>query len=685
MFVNHLKRALGRFLPRRPAPILVPCPPTLRQVCAVSGVDLDAWVEGARREPRLYVHLADRDLERLHAQFPGVVERTVRAADDVLAHRFDLLGSGSYVPVDPDRPEKDGYRPIDWYLDPVRGSRFRQMVPYKEWDLFSMRPENADIKLPWELGRCQHWVPLGQAWQLTGDERYAREISRQLQDFLEVNPVGMGVNWTCTMDVAIRAANWAIALEMIRNADFLGAEFWAGAYEALYDHGYFIANNLENHYEVTSNHFLSNVVGLFFVSAVFRDMATGCNWDTFCRQALEVEIAVQVLPDGADYESSVPYHRLVTELFMAASRLADHHGAPLSKGYRDTLSKMLVFMEGVLRPDGRMPQFGDADDGRFHIFTDFSDWDPQDPRHLFAPAAAMFTNPEWSSLGGVDGAWEAAWWGFALSPVEAMPPPSRFRLYEDAGIAVMREHGHYLAVTNGIVGTKGFGNHKHNDQLSFEYHHAGQPLIVDPGSYVYTPDFDARNRFRSTAYHNTLQVDSEEQNELKPEWLFRMFETARAEHMEFKVLAEFGAYRGRHVGYTRFSQGVTHERLVALSRDSGALWLRDVLIGQGRHRLHWHFHLAPDVRAETGTDGTFIHSAGGRYQLVHESRMKVVINDAGYSPSYGRQLPCQALDISVTADLKGSLSFEFEVRPAETVESGSFAMQVRDVYPGGVA
>ena len=31
---------------------------------------------------------------------------------------------------------------------------------------------------------------------------------------------------------------------------------------------------------------------------------------------------VQVLPDGADYESSVPYHRLVAELFLAGDRLA---------------------------------------------------------------------------------------------------------------------------------------------------------------------------------------------------------------------------------------------------------------------------------------------------------------------------------------------------------------------------
>mgnify|MGYP003337307296 CR=1 FL=1 len=110
--------------------------------------------------------------------------------------------------------------------------------------------------------------------------------------------------------------------------------------------------------------------------------------------------------------------------------------------------------------------------------------------------------------------------------------PARAKLFPDAGLAVYRDGaGQYLLITNGKVGTNGFGNHKHNDLLSFEYHHDGVALVVDPGSYVYTSDFDARNRFRSTAYHNTLQLDGREQNDLKPEWIFRLFETSHAEHI----------------------------------------------------------------------------------------------------------------------------------------------------------
>src|SRR5262249_12326327 len=159
--------------------------------------------------------------------------------------------------------------------------------------------------------RCQHWCVLGQAYRLTHDERFAFEIGRQLDDFVEANPTGVGVNWTCTMDVGLRAVSWAMGLELVRDSRSLDAAFWARAYEALFDHGVFIRNNLENTYEVTSNHFLSNLIGLLFLGAVFADLPQGVEWLSFSRAALEREMTVQVLPDGADYESSIPYHRLV--------------------------------------------------------------------------------------------------------------------------------------------------------------------------------------------------------------------------------------------------------------------------------------------------------------------------------------------------------------------------------------
>jgi uncharacterized heparinase superfamily protein len=630
---------------------------------AASIVDWPSWL--ASRQPSgLYVDIPAAPLALLRERYPDRVEATRARAERLLAHEFDLLGSGPFVPVDPTRPARGNYRPIDWYLDPVQHLRFPQGVPHRDWKLYEMRPGNADVKLPWELARCQHWVTLGQAFRLTRDERFATEIANELDDFVEANPVGIGINWTCTMDVGLRAVSWALGLELVKTSA-LAAAFRQRAYAALFDHGRFIRANLENTYEVTSNHFLSNVVGLWFLGAVFGDMPEGGAWQAFAREALEHELDVQVLPDGADFESSVPYHRFVTELFLASARLGQTIGAPLSPRYCARVKEMVAYLAGVLRPDGLMPQIGDADDGRLHIFSGYASTSPQDPRHLFAPAASMFDERSWRGLAGEVGDWEAAWWGFDLSiePASRTKDPRTSQLFPDAGVAVMRgDDGHYLVVTNGVVGTKGFGNHKHNDQLSFEYHSGGTPFVVDPGSFVYTSDPAARNRFRGTASHNTLSIDGVEQNELNPEWLFRLFESSNAEHVAFVDDGDRVEYAGRHHGYERLPEAVTHERVVTMQKTSGAVKVRDRVLGRGPHELTWHFHLAPGVHADDEGGGNVLLVSGSRrVRLRLPSDLRVEVTPAEYSPSYGVKRPCLAVDASMRASLDGERVWVFEI------------------------
>lgn len=631
---------------------------------ALPGGDLDwaGWLAGLHSSARLFPAVSAQAVARLHKEMPEQAEAAIKAAERVLRHEFDLLGSGLYHPVDPTRPAGNGYLPIDWNLDPVSGLRFPSGIHHKEWDLWKMRPGMADVKLPWELARCQHWPALAQAWLLTGDSRFVEEIFAERADFDEANPVGYGIHWTCTMDVAIRAANWALALEMSRTYT-APEEVWIPAYRSLLEHGRFIRSNLEDKYEVTSNHFLSNVVGLFYLARVFQELQEAREWEEFSRNAIEREMQVQVLPDGADFESSVPYHRLVTELFLGAVRVADQSGKPFSGQLRARLQDMVEFLLGVLRPDGLMPQLGDADDGRLHILTDYGTWKPQDARHLLASVSHALGVAGWRHYGGIKGQWEAFWWsgGADFGGFSADPIPALERHFPDAGIAIHRSPQAYLAITNGIVGTKGFGNHKHNDLLGFEYHPAGMPLIVDPGSYVYTSDPAARNVFRGTGYHNTLMVDGVEQNETNPEWIFRLFEKASPETLEFRMAGEAFIYRGRHIGYTRLEHPVTHERSFELARNDGTLSITDRLEGSGQHRLHWHFHLAPavEVTLEAGEIRLFQKETGIHWRLTVPAGVTVNCSPVWYSPSYGIRIPCRALELETEVALPNDASWNF--------------------------
>ena len=622
------------------------------------------WHEWMERRPAatpVYGPWNRADIARLRQVYPDAVSRILAAAYAARAHSFVLLGRGPFTPADPDRPSRDGYQPIDWRVDPASPSRFPGGFPHKTWNFETMRPGNADIKVPWELARCHHWVNLAQAWHLTGDGSYACEVQRQCEDFIENNPTGTGIQWTCTMDVAIRAVNWVLAWELLESCEAIDAAFRLRWVSALYAHAGFIRDNLENTYEVTSNHYLSNVVGLYFLGRLFQTTEAGRAWLDFAHSAIEHEMTIQVQADGSDFESSVPYHRLVTELFLAAARVAHVHGRPFGHAFTARLKHMVGFLATVLRPDGLMPQLGDADDGRLHVFGGLAQSTPQDPRHLFAPAASILDEPSWRAIGGPSSAAEAVWWGLPLLLAESPSLPLADAHFADAGIAVSRSGATYLAITNGRVGTRGFGNHKHNDLLSFEFHADGTAWLVDPGSYVYTSDPAARNLFRSVRYHNTLRVDGLEQNELKPEWLFRLFESALPECAAWRADSEAVEYTGVHHGFTR-EAGPVHERRFRLDRATSDLSIVDVLRGgTGAHRITWHFHCAPGTDVVNRGSVVELHGAGRTRTLRPPAGLALAIADGWYSPSYGVRLPCRVLEFEAQVELPDEREWRYSL------------------------
>ena len=75
--------------------------------------------------------------------------------------------------------------------------------------------------------------------------------------------------------------------------------------------------------------------------------------------------------------------------------------------------------------------------------------------------------------------------------------------FGDGGFFVMRNAVDHVFVDCGRIGLADRGGHGHNDCLSFEAVLDGVHLVTDCGSFVYTRSFEERNRFRSTASHNT--------------------------------------------------------------------------------------------------------------------------------------------------------------------------------------
>jgi hypothetical protein len=503
-------------------------------------------------------------------------DSVVQRADEIVAHRFDLLGSG---------PTELG-RQIEWRADFKTGRRW----PLRHGSLLPVSyGDGSDIKVPWELSRAQHLPLLAGAHRMTGERRYLDELGSQLSDWIQANPVELGPNWACTMDVAIRAANWTAALSIA--AESVAEEPWlTPALESLLLHGRFIRTHLEDG-RVRGNHYLSDVVGLLPVAALFSASPGGMAWAEWAVDELASEMEHQVRSDGGAHEASIPYHRLVTELFLCGTQAADALvPGRLPPWYHERLDEMFAFVAGYTRPDGLAPQVGDADNGRFLPLGDYGQ-DPRDHRHLFAQAGREFV------------------------------PATGSVAFPETGVFVMREGDLYVIVRCGDTGRYGLGGHSHNDQLSFELANGAEPLVVDPGTFLYTPDPEARNLFRSTGFHSTLRIDGGEQNELRTDDLFAMRDRAQAEALSW----EGTTFEGRHHGFP----GATHTRRLELTRDG--LRIRDTVNSAAARELEWTFPLAPgaESKAEIRAEGLEFRPEQG-----------------WYSPSYGVRVPTTFLRAS---------------------------------------
>ena len=262
-----------------------------------------------------------------------------------------------------------GYAPLDWQLDCKSGFRWCEA----DWfgDIRIAPDAGVDIKVPWELARMQHLVVLAQAFVLTKDVGFAREVRNQTLDFIAQNPPGFGVNWRVAMEVAIRAANWTAAFEILRAADFVFDTPFLDAFKAsLRDHGRHVMANLERYPEGRGNHYLADIAGLAFIAAGLPCTSETDAWRAFAAQEIPAEVLRQFNPDGSNFEASVCYHRLASEMAAFALAVLSGSGAamPDLAGVAARLARAGEFLRDLTTPSGRMVQIGDNDSGRFFKF-----------------------------------------------------------------------------------------------------------------------------------------------------------------------------------------------------------------------------------------------------------------------------------------------------------------------------
>ncbi|HXR98591.1 MAG TPA: alginate lyase family protein [Terriglobales bacterium] len=417
------------------------------------------------------------------------------------------------------------------------------------------------------------------------------------------------VSWN-SYTISNRIENWAYA-EMV-----LDRSWPAPIRASLRQQAAFLARRLE--YDLRGNHLVRNAAALLLAASWIK-APEAVQWRRRALQALDTCLRRQVLPDGGHYERSPMYHLLVMEDFVQSLCLLRYEelSSPVRLRLEETLSRMADFAVAMQRGDGAIALMNDSVLGIAPA-----------PRELLGRVSRL------------------------LEGRRELPQarPDRLNLFPDSGFAVVAGGGWRAIVDGGPLGPNEQPGHAHCDLGSVLADLEGEPILEDTGVFEYQAG-QRRHYARSTAAHNTLQVDGLEQGDVWGE--FRLGRRARPIAL---------AAPNEHLCQLQFAwpgAPVRHKRTVELG--SHGLRIDDEITGRGMHAFTLRWHFAPDVVPVRPDELSLFVSANGTHFQTHlDADWDWKLELTPFYPEFGRERRRYCLLGRRSAKLPVRVSTRFE-------------------------
>lgn len=370
------------------------------------------------------------------------------------------------------------------------------------------KPWNFPNRTPlwnYNLHYFEYLFPFVKEYKDTGDNRYLEKIKVIISAWIKENPRGTRPGWD-PYPIALRLTNWLSIYTHLKSNFQVDPQFFKELLSSVWEQYDYLAHHLEK--DLLGNHYFEDLKALILCSLFFDDekmlIKSLAEFRKQCRE--------QILPDGMHFELSPMYHKLIFEDMMrvaVALRGADKKDDEIEGYLQSMLDAAYSFEEGL----DRIPLFNDCGN---------------------------------NVAKSLDSLCKAAKVHFNLTPKYKDKLP-------DSGYYIFKQGDRKLIVDAGQPGPTYLPGHAHCDAMSFELFKAGKPVIVNCGTYAY--QCDERAFFRSTAAHNTVQVEGVEQSEC---WgAFRMGKRSRTQvkavgddFIEMEMIDQKGATATRRIAIT---------------------------------------------------------------------------------------------------------------------------------------
>ncbi len=603
------------------------------------------------RQRAAAIELGRSLIERIRksgAADPEFAGRARRRALNALEPDFTCLGFGR-TPI-PRGPE--------WHTDPFHS--YRWPLRYFANIDYIAADVRTDVKIPWDLSCFQYllWLAEGAIFDPDNAARYHDRFGEIVTDWVANNPPAYGVNWTCPMEVGIRAINLLVSFVVF--AAELDESTCKTVIRSLAAHGEFIARFPEVS-DVSGNHFLADLAGEVICRALTADYA-GAAFNRSVRAFVE-EAERQFEADGCQLERAPIYHRLCLDLLAVVLALAIRCGHPDAAILGRILDRGVNFCRAVGSASRKLPIIGDCDSCQILLLLD----DARDYTGLEQFAAALETGTSEVSS-------DFAHWLLALSDRELLAPfasPSTATnviATNDLSGLLSARHGDLVVVMRvGAQGLKGRAPHDHDDALSIWLSKGDRDLLTEEGCHSYTLDPAIRERYIGSRAHNVVQRRGRERCAGAQGSIFRTMRGApTADSWHRETTASMAILQAALSTPDQAGQPFDRcDRTVTLHSPSlveiGDAWSW----AHGIHEAELNWHLGPGLRPTLGPQGAEIRDERDApvmsLTLSAELPLTVEAFEYQYSPVYGFSRSCWGLRIYCRGHEEGRIQSTFSV------------------------
>ena len=519
--------------------------------------------------------------------FPKEWENTICAANNYVSHSFRIFGRTCHF--------RDS---INWHFDILKG----KAVPQKFWSKINYRDPQvvSEIKYLWELNRHQHFVTLGKAYYLTKQEKYAEELFAQWGHWIETNPPLHGLNWASPLELGLRIISWTWALHFTASSRSLSTVLFANILKTIYCQAEQIVK-FHSRYSSANNHLLGEALGLLYAGIFYPFFKKAPKWRKLALKILQRELSKQIFPSGVNREQSTYYHWYVLDFYLLAIHALRYNGETPPETWIESATKMAYYLKQMVCCNGTLIPLGDEDGGQAILLSESHQRRFVSTLNL---ASVIFEQTDLAFASNESD--ELTFW---MCGVDSRATSSKMKthtseqdvvVYEDAGVAIFSDTSdeieRKLVFRFGPLGYGPLAAHGHADALSVVLYVAGEPYLVDPGTFTYYSDPEWRNYFRSTKAHNTVVVDQADQSEMLGPFIWGKRANAKLEKVE--RASGRPIICASHDGYSRSGASIVHRRSVFYPQKN--VWVvRDELYGKGEHvfQLCWQLPFG-DVQTE---------------------------------------------------------------------------------------